>query len=79
MASTRHLAAWASVTEARRYLSGRLLETLQLLVMAVVGQAGSSLLAIAALLPGALVGLIVFAVTQSLVPRWWWVGSSRFR
>lgn len=60
--------AWASVTEARRYLSGRLLETLQLLVMAVVGQAGSSLLAIAALLPGALLGLIVFAVTQALVP-----------
>lgn len=60
--------ALAAVKEAQRYLSGRLLESLQLLVMAVVGQAGSSLLAVAALLPGALVGLIVYAVTQALVP-----------
>ncbi|MBM4783827.1 MAG: hypothetical protein GQE15_39665 [Archangiaceae bacterium] len=60
--------ALASVKEAQRYLSGRLLESLQLLVMAVVGQAGSSLVALAALIPGALVGLIVYAVTQALVP-----------
>lgn len=60
--------ALAAVKESQHYLSGRLLESLQLLVMAVVGQAGSSLLAVAALLPGALVGLIVYAVTQALIP-----------
>ncbi len=60
--------ALPALKEAQRYLSGRLLESLQLLVMAVVGQAGSSLLAVAALVPGALVGLIVYAVTQALVP-----------
>lgn len=60
--------AFAAVKEAQRYLSGRLLESLQLLVMAVVGQAGSSLLAVAALIPGAMVGLIVYAVTQALIP-----------
>ncbi|MER2561625.1 MAG: hypothetical protein ABTQ32_12940 [Myxococcaceae bacterium] len=60
--------AFGAVKEAQRYLSGRLLESLQLLVMAVVGQVGSSLLAVAALVPGALVGLIVYAVTQALIP-----------
>lgn len=60
--------AFGAVKEAQRYLSGRLLESLQLLVMAVVGQVGSSLLAVAAVVPGALVGLIVYALTQALIP-----------
>lgn len=60
--------AFEALVEGKRYLSGRLLESLQLLVVAVVGLAGIGLVGALVAVVGALVGLIVFAVTHALVP-----------
>ncbi|MBL8923671.1 MAG: hypothetical protein JNJ54_32755 [Myxococcaceae bacterium] len=56
-----------AVGTATRYLSGRLLDSLQLLVVAFVGQAGVGLLGVLALVPGALVGGLVWLLTHSLL------------
>ncbi len=60
--------ALEALVEARRYLSGRLLESLQLLVVAVVGLAGIGLVGVVALALGGVVGLVVYALTQALLP-----------
>ncbi len=60
--------ALEALVEGKRYLSGRLLESLQLLVVAVVGLAGIGLVGVVALLLGGLVGLTVYALTHALVP-----------
>lgn len=60
--------ALEALVEGKRYLSGRLLESLQLLVVAVVGLAGIGLVGVVALVPGVIVGLLVFLVTHALVP-----------
>ena len=52
---------------ARRYLSGRLLESLQVLVVSVVGQVGAGALAAAGLIPAAVVGGLTYAAF-GLVP-----------
>jgi hypothetical protein len=59
--------AVAALRVAVRYLSGRLLESLQLLVVAFVGQAGAGLIGVLALLPGGLVGGLVWLLTHSVV------------
>lgn len=60
--------ALEALVEGKRYLSGRLLESLQLLVVAVVGLAGIGLLGVVGLALGGVVGLIVYALTHALVP-----------
>ena len=59
--------ALEALAEGKRYLSGRLLESLQLLVVAVVGVAGIGLVGVIALALGGIVGLLVFVVTHALV------------
>lgn len=59
--------AFGALRAAVRYLSGRLLDSLQLLVVAFVGQAGAGLLGVLALLPAGLVGGLVWLVTHSIV------------
>ncbi len=60
--------ALEALAEGKRYLSGRLLESLQLLVVAVVGVAGIGLVGVLALALGGIVGLLVYVVTHALVP-----------
>lgn len=59
--------AWQAVREARRALSGRLLESLQVAVVAAVGQTGVALVSVVALVPAVLLGLVVFFATDSMV------------
>ncbi|MDP1918101.1 MAG: hypothetical protein Q8L14_17785 [Myxococcales bacterium] len=60
--------ALEALVEGKRYLSGRLLESLQLLVVAVVGLAGIGLVGVVALALGGVVGLIVYALTHAVLP-----------
>jgi hypothetical protein len=52
--------AWAAIHEARLHLHGRVLDSLQLLLVAFTGQLGAGLAAVALLVPVAAVGALVY-------------------
>lgn len=56
--------AWAS---ARRYLSGRVLDSLQLFVLSALGQVGFALAGLAIAVPCAVVGVAVWALTSNVI------------
>jgi hypothetical protein len=57
----------SAFAEARRFLSGRVLDSLKLLVVQLAGQLGGALAAVVAMLPGAAVGLGVY-LAAGLIP-----------
>jgi hypothetical protein len=59
--------ARVSYGEARRYLSGRILDSLKLLIVNFLGQAGGTAIAAMALLPGVLAGGLVY-LAAGLIP-----------